>query len=95
MNKGSNSNSGRNLPRRSVCRISAIAALFVLTAATLGGCPDADSDAAKAFRDAASSTVEAGIKQVADGFISGVFALVEPEDATSTDSGTATGGTGG
>ncbi len=67
-----------------------MAAVAGICLACVGGCPDAGPELEKDFRAAAAGTMEAGLKQIADGWISGMFAIFEPEDSTGDTSTTST-----
>ncbi|QOJ13210.1 MAG: hypothetical protein HRU75_00540 [Planctomycetia bacterium] len=54
----------------------------LLLALGAAGC---DSDIAKEFRAAAVPQLEAGINAIADGLISGAFAIADARDPTSSD----------
>ena len=71
----------------SICVWCAIVALFGTTLTLNTGC---DEEAALlAFRDAATSDLETGVKSIMDGIIEGLFAAVDPDttDTTTTDTG--------
>lgn len=69
-------------------RLGAMIALFTLTTGLLAGCIEPTDENGKAFRDAASDSLQTGLTSIATGVISGVFAVVDVEEATGgTDAG--------
>ena len=45
----------------------------------LTGCPDPSSDLGKAIRDAASPSLESGVRSIADGLISALFTAIDTQ----------------
>jgi len=60
------------------------ASLLGATLLVLPGC--IDSDSLQAFRDAASSSLQTGLKAIFDGLIEGAFAALQPEASQSSSS---------
>lgn len=81
---------GRNKPTatrflsRSKCTWCAIVALLAVTLVSGTGCDE--EEAGRAFRDAASSSLETGVKSILDGVIEGMFAVFELGDDGSDSS---------
>jgi hypothetical protein len=72
----------------SICVWCAILALMGTTLTLNTGC---DEEAALlAFRDAATSDLESGVKSIMDGLIEGIFAAVDPGSTTDTTAGDTT-----
>ncbi|MFQ5805531.1 MAG: hypothetical protein ACE5I3_03665 [Phycisphaerae bacterium] len=96
MNQGRNKAAGSPILSRSKrgwCAILALAAAALLT-----GTACDDEAAGRAFRDAAASSLESGVKNIMDGIIDGLFAVVElgteQDSGTGTDASTTTTGEG-
>jgi hypothetical protein len=84
------SRSGQLKPagRRVFRRLGAILVMLPLVC-TASGCGDQAMDE---FRAAAVSSIEAGVNYIADGLISGIFALATPDSSSSGSDGGETAG---
>lgn len=80
---------------RKAGRLLVAFALVGASMASLGGCPEGTSELARAFRTASASEFESGVNSladgdsetalasIADGIISGLFSLYEPDASPS------------
>jgi hypothetical protein len=73
---------------RSWCAIVALA-----TATLLGGTACDEEAAGRAFRDAAATSLESGVKSIMDGVIEGLFAAFDIGTDQASDDTTTPGGT--
>jgi hypothetical protein len=75
-----NSRPATAIPARNSRRLgAAIAAVALLLPLTSAGCVDATDEVAREFRAAAGDSLETAFNAFADGVISGLFAVFEPE----------------
>ena len=75
MRQGRNQATATRLHSRSKCTWCAIIALLAATVVTSAGCDEEAS--LLAFRSAASSNLQSGLKGIMDGIIEGMFAVFE------------------
>jgi hypothetical protein len=64
-----------------MCPPTALVAPLMTGALLLCGCPD---DVQREFRDAAGDSLQQGVSAILDGFVEGFFAVLEPEEETTT-----------
>lgn len=72
----------RPAPRRRCVRRAVLAPLMVALFAT-AGCQD---DVVEEFRAAAADQLQAGVSALLDGFVEGFFAVLEPNEESTTTS---------
>jgi hypothetical protein len=65
----------------------ATGAALVALAALLAGVAGCDDAMMKEFRGAATDSLQTGMTSIADGVISGLFAIVQTDSSSSTDTG--------
>ncbi len=79
---------------RTLCRMSAAAALGAIILIGVAGCDE--DEAWDAFREASRSSLESGVNSLMDGVVSGLFAIYDlgtDDSSSSSSSSSSSGGT--
>jgi len=76
-------------------RIGLVGLLSVLLGTVAVGTTACDEEVSQEFRSAASEDLASGIKTILDAIVDGIFAVVQPDEASSGSSSSSSSSSGG